>query len=232
MQNENEKFSKQYLKEDISVIKKYIFKNFIIISFIFSSSVFAETKYLSEENKEDQWTVDVLVIDDKPVDVIASVNGKITHGDRLRIKIPIVDESWCDSGQLFTTFYTTINNPSIEELKGKTILGTAKYKKVTEKINFKVAISIKSMLGDLVFLDMGTYDIDFFKKILKKSEQLTIELHYGSEFKVSDYFDIPKNTFVMNGVNNALDRARAECLKIVKENDRVKSGLKKINNEN
>tara|TARA_Y100000768_G_scaffold373940_1_gene343133 strand:- start:41 stop:739 length:699 start_codon:yes stop_codon:yes gene_type:complete len=228
------KFSKQYLKEDISVIKKYIFKNFIIISFIFSSSVFAETKYLSEENKEDQWTVDVLVIDDKPVDVIASVNGKITHGDRLRIKIPIVDESWCDSGQLFTTFYTTINNPSIEELKGKTILGTARYKKVnpiTEKINFRVAISIKSMLGDLVFLDMGTYDIDFLKR-LKKMEQLTIELQDGVEIKVSDYFDIPKNTFFMDGVNNALDRARAECLKIVKENDIVKLGLKKINNEN
>ncbi len=175
-----------------------------------------------------------LVIDDKPVDVIASVNGKITHGDRLRIKIPIVDDSWCDSGQLFTTFYTTINNPSIEELKGKTILGTARYKKVnpiTEKINFRVAISIKSMLGDLVFLDMGTYDIDFLKR-LKKMEQLTIELQDGVEIKVSDYFDIPKNTFVMDGVNNALDRARAECLKIVKENDIVKLGLKKINNEN
>ena len=217
------------------MIKKYIFKNFIIISFIFSGSVFAGTKYLSEEHKEDQWTVDVLVIDDKPVDVIASVNGTITHGDRLRIKIPIGDESWCDFGQLFTTFYTTINNPSINELKDKTILGTVKYKEVnpiTEKINLKVVFSKKAMLGDLVFLDMGTYDIDFLKRLLKKSEHLTIELHYGSEFKVSDYFDIPKNTFVMDGVNNALDRAKAECLKIVKDNHRMKSDTKKVNNEN
>ena len=53
-------------------------KLFIILLLSLSSQLFAqevykgtETKYLSEENIEDVWTVDVLVIDDKPEGVIA-----------------------------------------------------------------------------------------------------------------------------------------------------------------
>ena len=71
-----------------------------------------------------------------------------------------------------------------------------------------------------------------FKKYFENREQVTIELQNGVDIKASDYFDIPKNTFVLSGLNSALDRAKEECLKIVEENDRIKSGLTKIKNEN
>lgn len=217
------------------MIKNYIFKTFFILSIIFSIPVFAETKYLSEEHIEDVWTVDVLVIDDKPEGVIASVNGKITHGDKLRIKVPIDNAEYCDYGNIFTTFYTTINNPSVEELTDKLISATVKDEKVnlkTEKVNFKVIASLKVMMGDLVFIDMGWNDIESIKRYFENREQVTIELQNGVDIKASDYFDIPKNTFVLSGLNSALDRAKVECLKIVEENDRIKSGLTKIKNEN
>ena len=141
------------------MIKNYTFKIFFILSVIFSSPVFAENKYLSEEHIDDVWIVDVLIIDDKPEGVIASVNGKITHGDKLRIKVPIDNAKYCDYGNIFTTFYTTINNPSINELKDKLIPATVKDEKVnlkSEKVNF------------LNFFVWYKKKILKFKKFLKK----------------------------------------------------------------
>jgi len=37
---------------------------------------------------------------------------------------------------------------------------------------------------------------------------------------------------VLSGLNSALDRAKEECLKIVEDNEKMKSGLTKIKNEN
>ena len=88
------------------------------------------------------------------------------------------------------------------------------------------------MMGDLVFIDMGWNDIESIKRYFENSEQVTIELQNGADIKASDYFDIPKNTFVLSGLNSALDRAKEECLKIVEESDRIKSGLTEIKNEN
>ena len=59
-----------------------------------------------------------------------------------------------------------------------------------------------------------------------------MELKNGSDIKTLDYFDIPKNTFILNGLDSALDRAKNECLKIVKENDKIKSELTITKNEN
>ena len=49
-----------------------------------------QSGYLSEEYEEDRWTVDVLQHSGKDTSdwsIIASVNGKITHGDRFRIRL-------------------------------------------------------------------------------------------------------------------------------------------------
>ncbi len=210
------------------MIKNYIFKAFFILSVIFYNTAFAETKYLSEEYKEDVWTVYVLVVDDKPAGVIASVNGKITHGDKLRVKVPIKNSQSCNYGHIFTTFYTTINNPNISELKDMVIPATVKDEKVNleiEKVNLKVIDSVKAMLGDLVFIDLGWNDIESIKRYFQNREQVTIELQNGADIKALDYFDIPKNSFVLDGFNSALDRAKNECLKIVKDNDKIKSEL-------
>lgn len=210
------------------MIKNYIFTAFFILSVIFCNTAFAETKYLSEESIEDVWTVHVLVIDDKPAGVIASVNGKITHGDKLRVKVPIKNSQSCNFGHIFTTFYTTVNNPNISELEDKIIPATVKDEKVnlkTEKVNLQVIASIKALLGDLVFIDLGWNDIESIKRYFKNRELVTIELQNGADIKALDYFDIPKNSFVLDGFNSALDRAKNECLKIVKENNKKNSEL-------
>ena len=210
------------------MIRNNTLKTFFTFFITFNTVTYAETQYLSEESIEDVWTVDVLVINNQPEGVIASVNGKITHGDKLRVKVPIDNAKYCDYGNIFTTFYTTINNPSINELKGKLIPATVKDEKVnlkSEKVNFKVIATLKVMMGDLVFIDMGWNDIESIKRYFQNREQVTIELQNGADIKALDYFDIPKNSFVLDGLNSALDRAKNECLKIVQENDKMNSEL-------
>ena len=211
------------------MIRNNTLKTFFIFLITFNTVSYAEIQYLSEESIEDVWTVDVLVIDNQPEGVIASVNGKITHGDKLRIKVPTKNSQSCNFGHIFTTFYTTINNPNISELKDMVIPATVKDEKVNlkiEKVNLKVIDSVKAMLGDLVFIDLGWNDIESIKRYFQNREQLTIELQNGADIKALDYFDIPKNSFVLDGFNSALNRAKNECLRIVKENDKIKSELK------
>ena len=61
------------------MLRNNISKTFFILLAVFNSVTYAGNQYLSEESIEDVWTVDVLVIDNQPEGVIASVNGKITH---------------------------------------------------------------------------------------------------------------------------------------------------------
>ena len=82
----------------------------------------------------------------------------------------------------------------------------------------------------MVYIKLSKKRISPWRYTFDKSHQ--IELKNGSDIKTLDYFDIPKNTFILNGLDSALDRAKNECLKIVKENDKIKSELTITKNEN
>ena len=46
--------------------------------------------------------------------VIASTNGRTTYGDRLRVRFT---KDNCSMGNLFTTVYTTSNNPDLKNFE-------------------------------------------------------------------------------------------------------------------
>ena len=216
--------------EEFNMFKNLILKKVTILIFILLQTAQAEIpkNYLNEKHIEDVWTVRVNFFGNSPESVIAEVNGKISHGDRLRIRVPIEAEQYCDYGNIFTTLYTATNNPGINELEGKIIPAIFK----NEKVNLKIITSMKAMLGNIVFIDMGWNDIQSIKNYFQNLSQVSMELKNGSDIKTLEYFDIPKNTFILNGLDSALDKAKNECLKIVKENDKIKSELTITKNEN
>jgi hypothetical protein len=212
------------------MFKNLILKKVMLLIFIFFSTAHAELptnqeSYLNEALVEDVWTVRVNIFENLPESVIANVNGKITHGDKLSIRVPIEELEYCDYGNIFTTFYTTAKNPKLNELDNKIISAVFK----DEKVNLKIITSVKAMLGDVVFIDMGWNNIESIKSYFQNREQVSIELKSGDGINAFDYFDILKNTFVLNGLNEALDRAKNECLKIVKQKESSELGLKKTN---
>jgi len=184
---------------------------FILFTFLISSKAYP---YLEEEQIDDIWSIQVFTydkIDSKEWDIIVQVNGTITHADSLRIRIPLLDVDLCNFGNTFTTFYTTADNANLHKITGKIL----KAKFNSEIINVETLYAIDFLLGYMVFIDMGWNNLDEIKQFFENESEIELILIDGNQIRISDYFDIPKNSFSLEGLNDALDRAREECIRIV-----------------
>tara|TARA_Y100000310_G_C20360160_1_gene658594 strand:+ start:59 stop:640 length:582 start_codon:yes stop_codon:yes gene_type:complete len=191
---------------------KYLF---IISCLLFTSVGLSKADYLHEEYIEDVWTVEVNTYDHEDIkkwDIIASVNGKITHGDRLNIRMPIGIES-CDVGNTYTTFYVMNDNVKTLELKDEVIPALFNNK----NINVKILFALKFLTGYSIFIDMGWNKLEDIKDFFKDEKEVTLELLDSKTIKIGDYFDIYTNTFSLIGLKDALDRAKNECIRIVNQ---------------
>ena len=195
---------------------------FIILLLILNANIQAQTKneLVDEDRIENVWTVSYYSFenyDDKQTYVGASVNGKISHGDRFSIMIPTQKAEYCDYGKSMTTFYTTAGNKNINKLQNKIIPAVFK----DENINIEIENTSKFLIGDRVFISMGVNTLSNIKNFFNNKNLVSLQLADKQDFKVSDYFDIKENSFSLNGLNQALSRARNACLNIVKENDNI-----------
>ena len=176
--------------------------------------------YLNEIEIENVWTVHVSENGKSMNDwsVIASVNGKITYGDRLRIRIPLSTVERCSIGNTITTFYTT--NIDTEEkisfIRNKILPAELNGKDMYVKVLF----ALPFMKVHLAYIDMSWNKLENIKEYFDGVEEISLVLKDrnsvdGITILNSDYFDIPTNSFSTKGLNTALDRAQAECERLV-----------------
>ena len=166
-------------------------------------------------DSEDKWTVSVLQHTGKDTSewsIIASVNGKITHGDRFRIRLLPKSIERCDVANSITTFYTTKKNKNIFDLSG---VITAIFKDV--KIGVKILFAKNFLMGHSVWIDLGWNELKNIKDFFKQEKEVSLKLLDSETIIVDNYFDIIENKFSLVGLNDALDRAKSECIRIVKE---------------
>ena len=190
-----------------------------LMLFIFAVHVVAQDN-LNEEEIEDVWTVNVEkygeVIDDWVI--VASVNGKVTHGDRFRIRIPLGDLEGCTMGNTTTTFCTTnIDSQEKKEFIKNKILPA---KLNEDNIHVKVLFTLPFLKVHLVYIDIGWNKLENIKEYFHDFKEINLLLEdkknsEGITIKNSDYFDVSLNSFSTKGLNSALDRARAECERLV-----------------
>ena len=164
-----------------------------ILSFGYSSVVFSDYEYI--------WTVEKY----DPTTLMVSTPGITMHGDKLRIRIV---KDGCDYGQLWTSVYT-MPGEGVDE---STFVG----KKVTvefmgQKLSLPVIHAGKFILGYLVMLDMGVYDLNRLTEILTNTDELTINYLDSDEFKAKKYFDIPFNSWSTKGLQHAVNDASKRC---------------------
>ena len=176
--------------------------------------------YLNEIEIENVWTVHVSENGKSMNDwsVIASVNGKVTYGDRLRIRIPLSTVERCSIGNTITTFYTT--NIDTEEkisfIRNKILPAELNGKDMYVKVLF----ALPFMKVHLAYIDMSWNKLENIKEYFDGVEEISLVLKDrnsvdGITILNSDYFDIPTNSFSTKGLNTALDRAQAECERLV-----------------
>ena len=173
--------------------------NSLVVSLLFSLMVYSSVA-LSED--EYIWTVEKY----DPTTLMVSTPGITMHGDKLRIRIV---KDGCDYGQLWTSVYT-MPGEGVDE---STFVG----KKVTvefmgQKLSLPVIHAGKFILGYLVMLDMGVYDLNRLTKILTTTDELNMNYLDSNEFEAKKYFDVPFNSWSTNGLGVAINDAMSQCM--------------------
>jgi hypothetical protein len=171
--------------------------------------------YLDEEYQEDKWTVRVFKYakkDSSDWSIEVSVNGEITHGDRFRVRMLPKNIELCERGNLVTTFYTTKKNKNISALSGviPALLNNLKGEA-------QILFAIEFLLGHSVWIDLKWNKLLNIKEFFKDEKEISLKLLDSETVKIDDYFDISENRFSLIGLNDALDRAKNECIRIVNE---------------
>ena len=138
-----------------------------------------------------------------------SVNGEVVHGDRLRI---IILKSRCDIGNTILTFLTDAKNPEIVNLEYVPTSAVFKNTDIQVRTLFPEKIT---PWGYMVTLDFGWTKIDDIKLFLSGETRVFLTLTDDENFKPSEYFDIVENSWSLNGLEIALDKARKACLGFV-----------------
>ena len=175
----------------------------VLLIFLFNPmlNLKADTIDLNEEI-EDVWNVENVSPDSS--EVIASVNGLVTHGDRLRIRFLKGD---CDTGNLLTTVYSHHDNPKLVDLKDQLVDGIFMGEDVVLEILFTVPLFNKQ----LAYVDMGWVQKDALKRILLAQKKIDLSLVDTEDFKPSEYFDIMQNSWPTVGLSDAIDKASMQC---------------------
>ena len=150
---------------------------FIILLLTLNTNIQAQTKdeLVDEDRIENVWTVSYYSFenyDDKQTYVVASVNGKISHGDRFSIMIPTQKAEYCDYGKSMTTFYTTAGNKNINKLQNKIIPAVFK----NENINIEIENTSKFLMGDRVFINMGINSLNNIKNFFQNKNLVSLQL--------------------------------------------------------
>ena len=185
-----------YLKSGFNVVFTFVLIMFPSISFSADTAVALLT---SEEWEEDQWVVSY----GKDF-VIASVNGQITHGDRLRLRLQFGD---CDNASVITHVYTMKGNEEILDISEKDIAINVDGNRAAGTI----LEPYKFLRGHRFFLYLGYSDINSLKKYFSELTSTTLELLDSDELKVTDYVDLNRNEWSLTGFNEALVKAQATC---------------------
>ena len=188
----------------MAYLKLRFFPAFLVILLGFPSvsisANFTNALNASEDWQEDRWVVSYI----GESFVIASVNGQITHGDRLRLRLQFGD---CDNASVITHVYTMKGNEEILDISEKDIAINVDGNRAAGTI----LEPYKFLRGHRFFLYLGYSDINSLKKYFSELTSTTLELLDSDELKVTDYVDLTRNEWSLTGFNEAIVKAQATC---------------------
>jgi hypothetical protein len=171
-----------------------IFKALSVVLVVLVSSANAE------EALEHQWVSEQFDEDE----VHVSVNGEITEGDRLKIRLV---KGNCELGNLSTTFITYSDNPRLFDLADQYVHAHF----MGEKVKARILFTIPFFNAQMAWVDLNWLPLDVLKSILSKNDPITMELLDTEDFRSSDYFDILENSWSNTGLVSALDEGLKIC---------------------
>lgn len=143
-----------------------------------------------------------------PVDndgILVSRNGQVQVGDNLYFYIP---KSNCNSLENLFSFYTTSNHPRINMLKNREVFIELNEVELSAEVRFIYPM----LMGHLVWLSLGTFDIETFSKYFETYQKFEVFIINNEKFVANEYFDIETNYWYLDGLAHALNQGKNLCL--------------------
>ena len=179
---------------------KKIGVNLLLLFLVIPFSYAADIGRFEEKEIDNKWVVSRI----EKSTVYATVNGKVTHGDKLRIRFV---KGKCDMGNLLTTVYTTSNHPNILQLKNKYI--TANFMNI--KVTALVLFTQPFLAGHISWVDLNFIPKEVLKRELIKENPIKIEFLDSEKITITEYFDITQNSWSNKNLGEAVDKASNVC---------------------
>ena len=183
----------------------------LILLFIFSSQALADTN-------SEKWKVET---SSKLDSIDVSIDGTVQKGDQLRFWISVGSGGECNSVEHLFTFYTMTKHPNILQIQGKKIALESMGKLIIADIKVVFSTDHLMLPGHMVMISSGLYDLDKHIDFLRKHKNHDVKLNFvfndfekKEGWKASDYFDILENSWSLNGVDVALNKAKQICLRL------------------
>ena len=182
-----------------------IFLSFLIFTF---SNALAEKKSnieKIEEWKENEWILESIIEDS----VHASVNGKITHGDRLRIRFL---KGNCNLPNMLASFYTIIIPREKLILEGKILNATFFNPKFFNyRMRVKVIHETPFLVGKSLLIDLGFLPVERLKTFFGDAKEVTLKIENTDQIQIAKYFDLDFNTWSLIKFNETIDKGKKAC---------------------
>ena len=156
-----------------------------------------------EEYVENEWIID----SQNKKEIRISVNGMITNGDKLIIRLV---KGNCENGNLLTYVYTTNQHPDILNLQDTLVDSLF----MGDSIIAKVLFTSPFLLGHLAVVDLNWIPIEGLKEVLMRENPISMQYIDTDDMKISDYFDITYNSWSNNNLVSTLDKAYEICKKL------------------
>jgi hypothetical protein len=151
--------------------------------------------------------------------ILVLKTGNVTYGDTLMLVLEN-NNGKCDYIQESFTFYTTAKNTEVKGIEGKNI--PIKFNE--DELYARASYVFPFLLGHRVMFSMGSYKVNEYLDYILKYETYAVTIvdeniptrimqpHLIKNFKASDYFDVPNNSWDLKGAKEAIGKAQKLCL--------------------
>ena len=116
----------------------------------------------------------------------------------------------CFVGNIYTTFPSKKTINLIREIQDKLIIADFG----GETITIKIKDGFSHLNGSIILIDLGWKYIEDIKNFFEKKPQISLVLKNGEGFSLENYFNTKFNSWKLNGIRQALDKAIQLCKKL------------------
>ena len=155
-----------------------------------------------------------------------SIDGNISAGDKYRVLLNPKSDKPCEVATQVTSFYSVVSNAEnkFNNLPSNFVLAQVKKGTKQEKFLMEIVNSVDFIGGKRTLFTVSVNEANQILDFHQGNQAIEIELLFFYDTrnqekidkKITDYFDVSKNSWNLIGLEDALLNAKSRCLNLIK----------------